>query len=345
MQFVNISRNTTLNQLRDKVGSSNLESVLVVNELKRTPNIGEQLYTRQKEAVTSFNNRSRSSSSSVDLNFKVTSLNNASQDSDVFERLALMGETGWKIYNTTSSLPNMLKMPEGVKLSASENVLGNSQRVDNLTFTRVMSSLKTAPHTVNPEIFSSYSSDRSNTQIATYNAFTSDDMFHFFKIPWGSMSIHSSISGTMKDFPVYPEEMSDGVKASYTQMPELIYQYEPWQLYQSSGPRSNTYTFTFHRDMWTGDHRDGKANELIRFCMANCYPEYNGSSVNTAVVTLFMNGSVLIRGVLTDVNVNWDGPLGAYDNFYLVCKLTLSIIEVSAYPLDYWTMMNKPLIR
>ena len=347
MQFVNISRNTTLNQLRDKVGSSNLENVLVVNELKRVPNIGEQLYAKQNEAATSVDTRRRSSSrneSDTGFDFKIASLNNASQDSDVFENLALMGETGWRVYRSTLALPGTLRLPEGLRIAASENVIGNAERVDSVTYTKVMKSLYEAPHTVDPSIFSKYSSEKSNTQVSIASAFASDDMFHFFKIPWGNMSIYSSISKSMKDFPVYPEDMADGVKANYTQMPELIYQYEPWQLYQSSGPRSNSYTFTFHRDMWTGDHRDGKANELIRFCMANCYPEYNGSSVNTSTVTLFMNGKNLITGVLNDVNVNWDGPLGAYDNFYLVCKLTLSITEVSPYPLDYWTMMRKPLI-
>ena len=56
-----------------------------------------------------------------------------------------------------------------------------------------------------------------------------------------------------------------------------------------------------------------------------------------------MNGEILIRGVLTNVSVDWSGPLGL-DNFYLVCKLGLTITEVSPYPLNYWSVKSKKLI-
>ena len=337
MQFIKISRTTTLKQLRDKVGTDNLEAVLNSNCLSRVPNIGAQVYARQQEA-----RQVTRSSKEVSYQSKVTGLNKATQDSDVFETMALMDNSGWRVYTSTDELPGTVFVPASITLAASENVLGNGQRVDSDTYSKVMKSLQEAPHEVDPQIFSSYATDGA-TSAVMLDPYSSENLFQFFKIPWGNMSIYSSISGTSKDFPVYPEEMSDGVKANYTTMPEIIYQYEPWQLYTSSGPRSNSYTFIFHRDMWTGDHRDGKANELVRFCMAQCYPEYNGSAVNAPISTLYMNGQVLIRGVLNDVNVNWEGPLGL-DNFYLVCKLTLSFIEVSPYPLDYWTVMQKPLI-
>ena len=147
----------------------------------------------------------------------------------------------------------------------------------------------------------------------------------------------------MIDFPVYPEELSDQRTANFDQMPQLLYQYEPWYLYTSSGPRQNTFTFIFHRDMWTGDHRNGGANILIRFCEANCYPEYRGSSVISSIVTLYVSGSALISGVLTEVNVDWSGPIGQ-DGFYLYCELQLTIIEVSPEVLNFTSVLNKPLI-
>ena len=95
--------------------------------------------------------------------------------------------------------------------------------------------------------------------------------------------------------------------------------------------------------MWTGDHRDGKANELIRICEANCYPEFNGSMVNTSTVTLYVKGNALISGVLVDVHKTWDGPIGL-DGWYLMCNLSLEIIEVSPTALNYNVVKNKPLI-
>ena len=336
MQFIKISRTTTLKQLRDKVGTNNLEAVLNSNRLTRVPNIGAHVYARQQEA-----RQATRANKDVSYQSKISGLNKATQDSDVFETMALMDDSSWRVYNSTDELPGTVSVPSSVVLSASENVLGNGQRISSDIYAKVMKSLQDS-HEVNPQLFNSYYLDSADS-VAVVDAVSSENLFQFFRIPWGNMSIYSSISGTSKDFPVYPEEMSDGVRANYTTMPEIIYQYEPWQLYTSSGPRSNTYTFVFHRDMWTGDHRDGKANELVRFCMAQCYPEYNGSAVNAPISTLYMNGKVLIRGVINDVNVNWEGPLGL-DNFYLVCKLTLSFIEVSPYPLDYWTVMQKPLI-
>lgn len=334
MQFVKTKLSTTLNQLREMVGTENLESVLTINSLKRSPNIGQQV-AKTGEAIAN-------SASDVSLDFKKTALDRATQDSDVFESLALMGESGWKIYKAVNSLPNTLRIPETISLPLSQDIIGNSTRITDDIYMKSMEGLSNPPHTIDPSIFNTYDTKK-RTQIVQGTARDYSNLFQFFKIPWGNMSIYSSIADDMKDFPVYPDEVSDGAKASYTQMPEIIYQYEPWLLYTSSGPRANTYSFVFHRDMWTGDHRDGKANELVRFCMANCYPEYNGSAVNSSTVTLYMNGQILISGVLTDVTVTWDGPLGL-DGFYLVCKLQLSITEVSPYPLNYWSVMNKPLI-
>ena len=335
MQFLQIDSTTKLSQLRDTIGTSNLESVLAINSLQRTPNIGSQIISRDKSIMKG--------PTEVTTDYKITALNRSVQDADVFESLALMDTSGWKVYKELNSLPSTLRVPEDVVLPYSTNVLGNGTRISDSTYQKTIASISTAPHVVDPSIFNTYYSSRNPKIVETQPAATSD-VWQFSKIPWGKMSIYSSLSGESKDFPVYPEEMSNNIIANYTTMPEIIYQYEPWQLYTSSGPRSVTYNFTFHRDMWTGDHGDGKANELIRFCEANCYPEYNGSAVNTSYASLYMNGQLLINGVITNVQTQWSGPLGARDDFYLVCRLSLTFIEVSPYTLDYWTVKNKPLI-
>lgn len=334
MQYVQIKQNTTLNDLRNIVGTSNLESVLAVNSLTRSPNIGAAVIARSNEIIRA--------AKDVTIDFKKSALSRASQDSDVFETLALSSESGWKVYQATDALEGTLKVPDGISIPYSQNIIGDSVRVPKSIFSQVLADISNPPHSINPEIFTAYYR-RPGPKISESVQYNYSNMFQYFKIPWGQMSIYSSIAKEAKDFPVYPEEVADGVKANYQTMPEIIYQYEPWQLYTSSGPRSNSYTFKMHRDMWTGDHRDGKCNELIRFCMANCYPEYNGSAVNSSTVSLYMNGQLLIQGVLTDVSVTWDGPLGL-DSYYLVCTVRLNIIEVSPQPLDFWTMRAKPLI-
>ena len=273
MKYLVVDKQIKFNELCDIVGPSNVDTVLALNGLTRDPDIGVQLYERNEEIMLEY--------SDVSPEFKLTALGRASKDSDVFETMALLGNDSWKVVRFADTLPNTLKIPESINISNSVNILGNSQRVDSIVYGKVVECLSKYPYEIDPEIFNNYYSEGS-TNIVTSTANNYTNLFQFFKIPWGKMSIYSSISDSSLDFPVYPEEISDAVQANYSTMSDIIYQYEPWMIYNSSGPRSNNYSFTFHRDMWTGDHRDGKANELVRFCMANCYPEYNGSAVNSS---------------------------------------------------------------
>lgn len=333
MQLLKISERTTLAELSSVVGDRNVQSILAANNLKRTPNIGK--------AFKSVCDNIIADSVDVDTKRKTSLLNSLTDESDIFESAALQSEDGWKITSAIGTLSNMLKIPDSVTLPDSVDVLGNHQPIGNRIYRQVMKSLADTG-TIDPSIFNEYSSVK-NSQLASMAGRSSSDPFQWFQIPWGKVSLYSSIEGETKDFPVYPEELSDDYKANYTQMPDMLYQYEPWQVYQSSGPRSNTYTFKFHRDMWTGDHRDGKANELIRFCEANCYPEYQGSAINTATVTLYISGQPHITGVITSVSPRWSGPLGL-DGWYLVCELELAITEVSKTALDYKSVKKKGLI-
>lgn len=336
MQFIKISDNTKLTELAKSVGARNVESILHLNNVQRVPNVGKAFKQMCDSAV--------SGAPSVDVNRKSVLLNSVSTDSDVFESVALMGESGWKLLDQTNTIPHMLKVPSSIVVPDSIEVLGNGEPIDSVTYHNVMTSLHTPPHTIDPSLFNQYSSARA-VNILNAVQYTSNDCdpMQWFRVPWGQVTLHSSLSDESIQFPVYPESVSDSAHATYTAMPDMLYQYEPWNLYTSSGPRTQTFSFDFHRDMWTGDHRDGKANELIRACMANCYPMYRGSAVYTARVTLYVAGKALISGILTDVAVSWDGPLGL-DNWYLHCRLDLTITEVSKQVLDYNTVRNKPLI-
>ena len=337
MQYLEINRSTTLSELSDIVGERNVEQILAVNGLTRTPNIGKQLDQLCNEAKKS------GQSSDVDSFWrkKKTVLNTMTQDSDIFEKAATMSESDWNVMAATMTFPSMLRIPESISIPDSANTIGNGVGIGKEIYTKAMKQLEESPHIIDPGIFNSFSSIK-NTKIISEGT-TSNQGADQFHIPWGQVSLYSSLSGTSIDLPVYPEEVEDSRKANYSTMPDILYQYEPWQVYDSSGPRSNKYSIDAHRDMWTGDHRDGKANEMIRFFESNLYARYSGSSVITPVVTLYVSGSALITGVMTDCSVTWDGPIGL-DGWYLHFKMNFTITEVSNTELNYDSVKNLPLI-
>lgn len=338
MQFLKISEKTTLSDLVKKVGSRNVETILAKNNLKRTPNIGA--------ALKELNDNIKSTvSSNVPWQKKSSVLNTFTQDSDIFEEACVLGEQDWKVLSNLGTFPGMLKIPETIKLPDDDDIIGNGVGVKTAIYKHVMNSLKTPPNTIDMSVFSTYSSTRDLSIVDAVSRSTNGSTFdQWFKLPWGDIRLYSSLDDSSIDFPVYPEEMSDSRAANYTEMPDMLYQYEPWPVYQSSGPRNNSYTFKMHRDMWTGDHRDGKCNELVRFCEACCYPEYNGSAVNVTTVTLYIKGQPLISGILRKVDTRWGGPIGL-DGFYLECELSIEIQEVSDTPLSYATVKQKGLIH
>lgn len=340
MQFFKVTKETKLSDVSQIIGSRNVDHLLAVNDLPRTPRIGQAMYDRCQELMNGGANKARKSVQNVSWQRKSTVLNTFCQDSDVFEMAALSSESAWRVLDALGTLPMYMKVPESVKLPDSTAVIGNGVGVSKDTYRSAMNMLQTPPHYIDPVIFNDYSAANS---VAMLSGGGTSDVFEWFRIPWGEVTLYSALGGDSMDFPVYPEEYEDSRVANYTTMPDLIYQYEPSQIYTGSGPRQNKFSFTMHRDMWTGDHRDGKCNQLIRFCEANCYAEYNGSAVNTPRVTLYIGGKSLISGIMTDCTVSWDGPIGL-DGWYLHCTLTFNIIEVSEQALNYKTVRNLPLI-
>lgn len=332
--FLKIPETMTLSQLSNRVSHDNVGPILAANGLSWGPNVGSALTAACNAAV-------RSATSSVSWEQQYTMLNQITQDSDIFEYACLMSDSAWQTYASIGTFPGMLSIPSTVTISSGSDTLGNGMPVANTVYNSVMSRLLVEPHTIDISAFNEYSSAGA-AQAATYGD-PGSEIFNSFHIPWGEVTLWSSIDNDHVDFPVYPETIDDGVKAEYTTMPDMIYQFEPWYLYKSSGPRTPKYSFHFHRDMWTGDHRDGKANQLVRFCQAQCYPDYRGSAVVAPTVALYVAGDKLINGVVTDVSVSWTGPIGL-DGWYLDCTLEISITEVATEPLNYAVVKNKPLI-
>ena len=368
MQLIRITRSTTLAQLTDTVGSRNVDIILNYNGLfERVPNIGQTFFDMCNKTIMDI--------SPIDYLRRDTLLKKYAKDSEVFEYAALLTDDGWKILSSLGTLPGMLAIPENLQLPSSADIVGGTGvAIGTSVYASVIAANITPPHYINPSLLNEYTSYRSS-QIADvagntgmynnysvpgvekydYNAthrvqganralhFDRLPMSYSFKIPYTDIALYSSLSNEYVYFPVYPEELSDSVSANYETMPDILYQYEPWQIYNSSGPRTNSYTFYWHRDIW-GDHNDGQTNKIIRFCEANCYPRYNGSTVHTSTVRLYFKGKILISGILTKVSVDWDGPLG-HDGWYLCCRLTLDITEISEKPLSYDTVKIKGLIE
>ena len=335
-QYINIDKSSRLSSLINIVGERNIDYILAANNLARTPSIGQAFFNKCQEAI-------QDDSNIVNWQRKSTILNTLTESSDVFETAALLSESGWKVLSKLSTFPNMLLIPDTVSIPTTADMLGNGIAVGRTVYDATMHALENAPHYIQPSIFNEYSATRANNVITYSTTDGVSNPWQMFPIPWGDVSLYSSLAGTSLDIPAYPEELSDGRKANYTTMPDLVYTYEPWYLYQSSGPRSNTYQFNLHRDMWSGDHSDGKANELIRFCEACCYPRFTGSVVNAGTVSLYVKGRTVIHGIVEDVNVTWDGPI-LQDGWYAHFTLELTITEVSEQALDFDTVRAMPLI-
>ena len=337
LKYLEINKKTTLSELADKIGDKNVEQVLAVNGLTRSPNIGKQFSDMCESARKS----GASNNSSTFWRKKKTVLNTMTQDSDVFEKAAIMSDSDWNVMASVMTFPSTIRIPDNIELPDSTDILGNSVPIAKDIYEKAMSQLENDPHTIDPGIFNEFSTIK-NSKIIDQRSRINQGTTQF-NIPWGKITLYSSISRDSIDIPSYPEEVEDSRKANYSTMPDIIYQYEPWYVFDSSGPRSNTYKIDAHRDMWTGDHRDGKANEMIRFFQSNLYAAYSGSSVNTPIVTLYVEGSALITGIMTDVTVNWDGPIGL-DGWYLHFTMTFSITEVSQKALNYSSVKQLPVI-
>lgn len=342
MQFLTMANDMTLSKLASRVGPRNVNDVLMTNGVSRAHNISAAYDEMCTNAIAGYSERSSDDTLVTEVSYqrKMSLLNTLTADAEVFETAALQGTDSWKVLSASNTIQGYLRIPVTITLPSANDVLGGSDvAVSADIYAKAMDCLRQG-RDVDPSIFGAYSSRYSQSSPGVVNSVPA---VNWFPIPWGEVTLYSSLSGSSMDIPVYPDDWSNNVQANYDTMPDLIYQYEPWQIYKSSGPRSVSYTFKMHRDMWSGDHRDGKCNELIRFCEACCYPRYYGAAVQTSTVTLYIAGNVLISGVLTDVKTTYSGPIGL-DNVPLFVDLVLSITEVSQEALNYDTVARKGVI-
>lgn len=335
MQFLSVAKDMTMGALRKIVGAQNIDNVLSLNQMPTVHNIGEVLQSAYQDVINT-------PAPNISSDRKISILNSVSSDADVFEAVALQDENSWKYMSAFNSLPMMLRIPDTLHLPESQKILSSYKRaISKAVYNKAINYLLQGLP-IDPIIFDTYSTIQRAQTAGAATSFSGG--MPWFNLPWGEITLHSSITDSSLDFPVYPEEYEDGVHATYDTMPDMIYQYEPWYTYKSSGPRSPSLTFKMHRDMWTGDHRDGKCNELIRFCQAQCYPEFKGAAVNTAISTLYIAGKPYIRGIITEEKHTYSGPLGL-DKFPLYVEMTLTFTEIASTPLNFDIVRKKGLIN
>lgn len=339
MQFLEIAKDLTLSALSNIVGERNVDSVLNANSLGRSVNVGKSFDERNQKLI------SETKGTTVDKQTKLNVLNQFVGDSDIFEKAALGTEDDWTLLSQFNCFSDAIKIPSEVVLPPFEGLIGNGIPIPDDVYEDCTNQIL-EKNEIDPSTFSKLETTytRGSYGVDDNGRIDVSEVFQWFKIPWGEVCLYSSLSNEMVYFPVYPEEFDDGVRANYDEMGEMLYQYEPWKVYKSSGPREISFTFKMHRDMWTGDHRDGNANTLIRACEANCYPEYNGSLVNVSLVTMYIHGRKFITGVMTDCKTHWAKPIGL-DGFYLCVDLSFTIVEVSPEKLNYSVVKNKGLIE
>lgn len=336
MKYVSISPDDTLVSLTEKVGRANINQLLADNGLPRVPNIGDAWAKKTEEA--------QRTSPPVPTSDKINILNSLIPNSDIYEMAALSGANTWKVLAETNAFPGYLYVSDQIEseLPESYNLMGNGISVKPEVYNAVNDQLLDSG-AVDDAVFNVYDINDVPSIAASDVQTRSDNPMSWFKIPQNEVMLYSSLTDTAMSIPAYPEQLTDNRSASYTAMPDLLYQYEPWQMYQGSGPKTVPLSFHLHRDMWTGDHRDGMANELIRFCQAQLYAQYNGAFVHTSKVSLYVSGSCVVTGVMTSCNVDWKGPIGQ-DGYYLEFTLSFDITEVSKEPLNHSTVRSKGLI-
>lgn len=341
MRFIKVTNPMSLSQLTDIVGSYNVDSVLAINGLLQ-PNGQRPVDVYGAYATLCDNVVDSYGSVNVSNQKKATLLNGLSSSYDAFETVALGTEDDWKVYDALGTINGYIRIPDTMtKFPNFAGMIGGGEEVSQLAYRLTMSDLANN-RAVNPTNFTEVS--KANPSVISETARIRNNPIETFAVlPWGKITLVSEIDERRMDIPAYPEQYRDGRKATYTTMPDVLYQYEPWYVYTHSGERANNFSFHLHRDMWSGDHRDGNANRLIRFCESLCYPRYNGSAVNTSTVSLYVNGKCLISGIMNDVSVEWSEPIGL-DGWYLDFTLTLTITEVSKFPLSFDTVRNIGLI-
>ena len=135
------------------------------------------------------------------------------------------------------------------------------------------------------------------------------------------------IENTVYYFPCYTENFTDTHTAHFTQQNPMG-RSEPFQIYQNSGPRTVSVSFTMHVEMT----HVTPIPELVAAVQSAEYPLGTGrSDTITPRVILKIGDSCYIKGIIADsVTADWSGPL--IDNKYVMVTLSFTVTECTGTP-------------
>ena len=146
--------------------------------------------------------------------------------------------------------------------------------------------------------------------------------------------------------PEYADDINDTSSANFSSTSPLT-RSAPVYSYGSSGPRTVSAKFTFHREMMKQINygnssliTDDYVDELIKQIQACILPAYSMSSkmVNPPIVAFRMGEDIFIKGVINgSLGLTYSAPILENGKYALV-SFTLNISEIDPY--DAQTVMK-----
>lgn len=150
---------------------------------------------------------------------------------------------------------------------------------------------------------------------------------------------------TIIKLPLYPDDISDGISASW-QTQNILGRSSPVSSYMSTNYREVSFGFTLHRELLfdcneylnkvKGKGRTERnkvyshialTEEILSILRLACYPVYVQNGLMSPVVC-FRFGEFFCKGFLESVSYTWKKPI--IDNKYMVCDVNIGPIH--CYP-------------
>ena len=171
------------------------------------------------------------------------------------------------------------------------------------------------------------STDKNLVTYRYYNNSFKNKSFSLVNIRPGRAFINCYIivNGDKVQIPCYPESVSDSNTASYSSVNPLG-RSEPFQIYNNSGPRSVSVSFTMHCEM-VGNYE--YVPNLVKLIESATYPNYD-NAVSAVKCTLVIGKSIKITGIITNTETRWYGPI--IDEKYQMVDISFSVTECTGNP-------------
>jgi len=362
MKFYEVEHNTTLTQVRNKFGNDT-NSILATNGLRADPNFAGQVRERY-QALTAPMTRAESVAlvetgrvpvgrypdfpefplgTPSEIRNQITNqfinqrindarraLTIAATSTDTFAAAVTLDLQELQILGRENLFPDKVHIPDHSPLTS--GVVGNGTAVPALTLRSALDAVDAGQAPFSSPNFAAMTQSLTVPQIVNGSGDNGGN-WHITLAEEVGIAIDRATPAYMM-IPCYPDGgIPDEFNANYEEMPEARHQYEPWQIYKSSGGRTVTAVFKLARVLWSGDYRDGHCENLIRYCQSAAYCNYLGALVDMPLVTLICGEYFKIRGHVHSVGVNWYGEFGE-DLKPLLADLKITIQEVSDTPLN-----------